>query len=278
MPDLHKLKRIVTSTVQAFKSKRLVPIVSEKDKDLLKDKVALITGGSGGIGFAIAQELNKSGCNVILAGTNEKKLNVFSQKLNGAKHVIINLSSIDSIRQGVADAIACYGRIDILVNSAGVHSKKVFNNFLDVEEEDYDHILDINLKGTYFVTQAVAKDMVNKKIHGHILNISSSTGNEPGWSPYRLSKWGVKAMTLGFAQQLQPYGIIVNGIAPGSTATPLHGFKDGDSLYTQDNGNHRLTMPSEIAQFAKMMVSDMGNMIVGDMLYISGGRGTVDIR
>lgn len=71
MPDLNKLKRIVTGTVQAFKSKRLVPIVSEKDKDLLKDKVALITGGSGGIGFAIAQELNKSGCNVIIAGTNE---------------------------------------------------------------------------------------------------------------------------------------------------------------------------------------------------------------
>lgn len=149
---------------------------------------------------------------------------------------------------------------------------------MEVEEKDYDSIMDINLKGTYFVTQKVAKHMVANRIHGHILNISSSTALEPAWSPYRLSKWGIKGMTLGLAQQLQPYGIIVNAIAPGSTATKLLGFKEGDSIYSADNGNHRLTLPSEIAEYAKLMVSGLGDMIVGDTLYISGGRGTIDRR
>lgn len=278
MSALKKLKRIITGTVVALKSKNYVPIQHTVKGDLLKDKVALITGGSGGIGFAIAKAFLDSGCKVIIAGTNEKKLSSKHEELGGGKSVILNLSSIKGIEESVGEAIAIYGHIDILVNSAGIHSTKVFENFMEVEEKDYDSIMDINLKGTYFVTQNVAKHMVANKIHGHILNISSSTALEPAWSPYRLSKWGIKGMTLGFAQQLQPYGIIVNAIAPGSTATKLLGFKEGDSIYSADNGNHRLTLPSEIAEYAKLMVSGLGDMIVGDTLYISGGRETIDRR
>lgn len=278
MSALKKLKRIITGTVVALKSKNYVPIQHTVNGDLLKDKVALITGGSGGIGFAIAKAFLESGCKVIIAGINEKKLSSKLEELGGGKSVILNLSSIKGIEESVGEAIAIYGHIDILVNSAGIHSTKVFENFMEVEEKDYDSIMDINLKGTYFVTQNVAKHMVAIKIHGHILNISSSTALEPAWSPYRLSKWGIKGMTLGFAQQLQPYGIIVNAIAPGSTATKLLGFKEGDSIYSADNGNHRLTLPSEIAEYAKLMVSGLGDMIVGDTLYISGGRGTIDRR
>jgi len=278
MSALRKLKRIITGTVVALKSKNYVPIQHTVNDDLLKDKVALITGGSGGIGFAIAKAFLESGCKVIIAGTNEKKLSSKLEELGGGMSVILNLSFIKGIEESVSKAIAIYGHIDILVNSAGIHSTKVFENFMEVEEKDYDSIMDINLKGTYFVTQNVAKHMVANKIHGHILNISSSTALEPAWSPYRLSKWGIKGMTLGFAQQLQPYGIIVNAIAPGSTATKLLGFKDGDSIYSADNENHRLTLPSEIAEYAKLMVSSLGDMIVGDTLYISGGRGTIDRR
>lgn len=278
MSALKKLKRIITGTVVALKSKNYVPIQHTVNGDLLKDKVALITGGSGGIGFAIAKAFLESACKIIIAGTNEKKLSSKLEELGGGKSVILNLSSIKEIEESVSKAISIYGHIDILVNSAGIHSTKVFENFMEVEEKDYDSIMDINLKGTYFVTQKVAKHMVVNKIHGHILNISSSTALEPAWSPYRLSKWGIKGMTLGFAQQLQPYGIIVNAIAPGSTATKLLGFKEGDSIYSADNGNHRLTLPSEIAEYAKIMVSGLGDMIVGDTLYISGGRGTIDRR
>lgn len=276
---LRKLKRIVTGTIQAFKSEKYIPIINTCDTNLLNGKVTLITGGSGGIGSSIANTFVKSGGHVIIAGTNKIKLQKITSELSDeAAYVIIDLRSMESIVSGVEQAINCWGRIDILVNAAGIHSQKVFNNFLEVDEKDYDSILDINLKGIYFVTQTVAKYMVKNHIRGHILNISSSTATEPAWSPYRLSKWGIRGLTLGFAQQLQKYGIIVNAIAPGSTATNLLGFKEGDSIYSKDNNNHRLILPSEIAQYAKMMVSDLGNMIVGDTLYISGGRGVVNIK
>lgn len=120
--------------------------------------------------------------------------------------------------------------------------------------------------------------MVDNKIKGHILNISSSVQNEPAWSPYRLSKWGIKGLTSGLAEKLLPYGIIVNAIAPGSTATNLLGVKDGDSIYTDDNLIGRYIMPDEVATYAKLLVSELGNMVVGDTVYISGGRGTITIR
>ena len=279
MSALRKLKRIIQGTVIAFKAKNYVPIEHPQTEGLLKGKVALITGGSGGIGFAIAQAFVKQGCQVIIAGTNEGKLQRMIEQLNGgARYCVINLSSYDGIKEGVEKAIECFGRIDILVNSAGIHSNTVFNDFLEVGEKDYDSIMNINLKGTYFVTQQVAKHMVSHKIHGHVLNISSSTALEPAWSPYRLSKWGVKGMTVGFAQQLQKYGIVVNSIAPGSTATGLLGYQKGDSIWTEDNKNHRYVLPSEVADYAVMMVSGLGDMIVGDTLYISGGRGLTDVR
>lgn len=279
MSTLKKLKRIIQGTVVACKAKNYVPIEHPANEGLLRGKVALITGGSGGIGFAITQAFLKSGCQVIIAGTNEQKLDKMLALLGGeSKKCVINLSSYAKIVEGVKKAIECYGKIDILVNSAGIHSTTVFNDFLEVGEADYDSIMNVNLKGTYFVTQQVAKYMVRNKIKGHILNISSSTALEPAWSPYRLSKWGVKGMTVGFAQQLQKYGIIVNAIAPGSTATTLLGYQKGDSVWTEDNKNQRYILPGEVADYAVMMVSGLGDMIVGDTLYISGGRGLTDVR
>lgn len=276
--DLRKLKRIIQGTVLAFQTKNYVPIETISAQGLLQNKTALITGGSGGIGFAIAKAFAKNGCNVIIAGTNIKKLESCAKDIKNSKYCIINLSEISEIENGVQNAINCFGHIDILVNSAGIHSNKIFNNFLEVNESDYDTIMNVNLKGTYFVTQLIAKHMISNKIRGHILNISSSTALEPAWSPYRLSKWGIKGLTLGFAQQLQEFGITVNGIAPGSTATNLLNYREGDSLWTKDNKNQRYILPNEIAHYAVLMASSLGDMIVGETLYISGGRGTIDRR
>jgi len=101
---------------------------------------------------------------------------------------------------------------------------------------------------------------------------------EPAWSPYRLSKWGIKGLISGLAQQLLPYGIIVNGIGPGPTATSMQPYNDGDSIYTNQNPINRYTMPDEIAVYAEMLVSDLGNTIIGDTIYMSGGRGIIEIN
>ncbi len=281
--DLKKLKQIVKSVSTTLKTKNIVPIQNLTDKeDILKDKVALITGGNGGIGFAIAQKFIKSGCAVIIGGTNKQKLIQCCEELKkmggNAKWIIIDFTKTSVLYNEIEKAAKFYNHIDILVNAAGIHSTKSFTNFYNITEDEYDNILNINLRGTYFVSQAMAKYMIDNKIKGHILNISSSTGGEPAWSPYRLSKLGIEGFTKGLAQMLTKHGITVNGIAPGSTATSLLGYQKGDSIATFDNEVGRYILPSEVAEYAKILVSNLGDMVVGETIYISGGRGKYDIR
>lgn len=164
-----------------------------------------------------------------------------------------------------------FGDVDILVNSAGVLNK---NDFLHMTETEYDAIMDTNAKGTFFMSQVVGKYMIENNIRGHILNVTSSSALRPAWTPYQMSKWAVRGLTLGLADMLIPYGIVVNAIAPGPTATPMLNKHEGDTIY-HPNPAGRFAMPSEIANLAVFMVSDMGNMIIGDTFYMTGGSGTV---
>lgn len=151
-------------------------------------------------------------------------------------------------------------------------------DFVNVTLDEYDTIMNINLKGTYFMCQTVAKYMIENKIKGHILIISSQSALEPSWSPYRLSKLGIDGITKGMAQRLLEHGIIVNAIGPGPTNTSMQkNYREGN-LYTPLNPIKRFTTPEEIAQIAKILVSDLGNTIVGQTIYMSGGRGIVEIR
>lgn len=274
------MKYAAKTAVSLLKTKRLIPIDHLIDQEtILKDKVALITGGSGGIGFAIAKAFAESGCKVIIVGTNESKcVDCCKQIGDNTKYIVFDLKRISEIPNLIEQAVSIWGKINILVNSAGIHSTKSMHDYWDVDEEEFDSIMTINLKATYFISQSVAKYMIQNKVKGHILNISSSVANEPAWSPYRLSKWGIKGLTLGLAEQFIPYGIVVNAIAPGSTATKLLGVREGDSIYTEDNLVRRYVMPDEIAAYAKMLVSDLGNMLIGDTIYLSGGRGVITIR
>lgn len=274
------LKHAVTSFFTAMKAKNIVPIEHIVDNNkVLENKVALITGGSGGIGFAIAKSFVESGCKVVITGTNVEKLRSCVKELgDSAKWVLFDLTDLSNLDEKIKTAIKCYGKIDVLVNSAGVHSVKSMTDFFNTTQEEFDKIIQVNLKGTYFVSQEIAKYFVQNKVRGHILNISSSTGGEPGWSAYRISKHAIENLTLGLAQKLSVYGIVVNCIAPGSTATNLLNYKEGDSIATNDNVIGRMVMPDEVASYAKMLVSDLGNMVVGETIYISGGRGKFDIR
>ena len=120
--------------------------------------------------------------------------------------------------------------------------------------------------------------MIPRKINGHILIISSQSALEPSWSPYRLSKRGIEGIIEGMAQRLIEHQIVVNGLGPGPTATTMQDDLIDGSIYTADNPIGRYTMPEEVAEFAKMLVSDLGNTIIGQTLYMSGGRGIIDKR
>lgn len=174
----------------------------------------------------------------------------------------------------VAASMFSSNEIDILVNSAGVVSH---SDFFHMTEEEYDIIMNINARGTFFMSQAVGNFMIEKKTKGHILNVSSSSSLRPAWTPYQMSKWAVKGMTLGLADMLLPYGIIVNAIAPRPVATPMLGKYEGDSIYSASFPSGRFAMPEEIANLAVFMVSDMGDLIVGDTFYMTGGSGTISL-
>lgn len=273
-----KLKNAVHTLIQMGKEEKIQPIIVPVEKEKLLDgKVALITGGTSGIGLAVAQAFQNAGAKVIITGTNQQKLEIALKKMGGGKGLLIDVRDTEHLPDKVKEAEALFeeNRIDILVNSAGVVVKY---DFWGIDEKEYDRIMDTNAKGTFFMSQAVGKAMIEKQIKGHILNVTSSSALRPAWTPYQMSKWAVRGLTLGLADTLLPYGIVVNAIAPGPTATPMLGKTEGSSISEPNNPSKRYAMPEEIASMAVYMVSDAGRMIVGDTVYMTGGSGTITLH
>lgn len=276
------IARIVKSILRATRGKNIEPIIHPvTERKILEGKVAFIAGGNGGLGFAISKSLVESGCDVIIGGSNSEKIEKCvdnlqantSQKIRGIRY---DISDINNIEKQFNEAINIFGKIDIFIDSAGVHTENV--DMWNMSPEEFERVMKINIEGAYFSVLSAAKYMKNSKIQGHILLISSSRGLEPAWSPYGISKWGMNGMVKGFAQQLVSYGINVNAVAPGSTATALLNYHEGQSIDTDENKVGRYIMPDEVASLVKLIVSDCGNMITGEVIAISGGRGTFDIR
>ena len=273
------LGKIIDNLIRIVKKKEVLPVVQYKEEiKSFEDKVCLICGGTGGIGFAIAKLLIDSKCKAIIAGTNVNKLEEIKKdkRFSEIKTVVIDYSNAGGMNEAINRAIDIYGHIDIFISSSGVHTQNV--SFWDISPKEFDRVHGINMKGTYFACQAIAKHMKDSSIRGNILIVSSSRGSEPAWSPYGISKWGINGFIKGLASLLIPYGIVVNAIAPGTTATPLIGVKYGDSIWTDENSVKRYILPEEVASLAKFLVSEENKMIVGEVIHISGGRGTFDIR
>lgn len=274
-----KVKNAIHTLIRMCKEKEYIPIARKVySGNELAGKVALVTGGTSGIGLEIAKTFVQCGAKVIVAGTNANKLQGLDGFSGGGiRSCKIDVTCTERLYNKVVEAADLFPekRIDILVNSAGVVNT---TPFLEMKPEEFDRVMGINAKGTYFMSQAVAKFMIEHKIKGHILNIASSSALRPAWTPYQLSKWAVRGMTLGLADVLLPYGITVNCLAPGPVATPMLGKKEGDSIYEESYPVKRYAMPVEIAQLAVFMASDQGNLIVGDTFFMTGGSGLITLH
>lgn len=146
------------------------------------------------------------------------------------------------------------------------------NNTTEVEFSD---VIDVNLKATFFLSRILGRYWKKNKIYANILNVASSSSLRPADSAYSLSKWGVKGLTLGLEKSMAPYGLTVNGIAPGPTATKMLLGEKQDDFYLAKSPISRYIMPQEIANMAVFGVSDMGKAIAGDIVYMTGGAGVV---
>lgn len=262
--------------IKTKKEKIIIPCL---EGELLTKRCALITGGSSGIGYAIAESFLNNNANVTICGRNKEKLINAKEKLINkcrCSEDRIDILSLDISNLNEINEILTHylenKKIDIFVNNAGINGGSLFPN---TSEQEYDDILNTNLKGMYFVSQIIVKYMIDNKIEGNILNITSSSALRPGISPYILSKWGERSLTLGMAKKYIPYGIIVNGLAPGSTLTPMLKSNDYEDLNLDYSPSKRYAAPEEIGNLATILVSNIGRMIVGDTIYATGGAGVI---
>ena len=279
------IKRVGKKIIEPFQKVSYINNVVYKG-DLLKGRMALITGGTSGIGLAIATTFLLNGCDVIITGRNQKKIDdaikALRSKVKDKNRKIIgvqfDIADSQNIQKNFDDITNKYGeRLDILVNNAGVIKG---SNIGETEVDEYELCLKTNLEGTYFLSQAFFNYVKSMKRKGNILNVCSSSSMRPAVKPYTLTKWGLRGLTIGMAKKFIKFGVVVNGIAPGPTYTPMLVGKAiaEKNLTLKSNPAGRYTTPEEIANGALFLVSDMGKMVVGDIMYMTGGAGitTVD--
>jgi len=240
--------------------------------DALSGRNVLITGGSRGIGLAIARKCLAEGANVVITGRNSDKLETVVQnaddtRLKALQWDVSEIDSADDKLSEVAELLG--GEVDILVNNAGVLSIKPF---LEVDAELWDKLYSVNSRGLFFLSQAVARRWIKQPRGGKILNISSSGGFLGAPHPYRMAKWDVVGLTRGLGTQLLPHGIIVNGIAPGLISTDMVGINSNSNAHLVDYPpSYRVGLPEEVAELALFLMSDAANYIVGQTIICDGG-------
>jgi glucose 1-dehydrogenase len=245
----------------------------------LEGKVALVTGSSQGIGAAIAVRLAQEGADIVINYHShpEEADDVKQQVVAAGRKAIAvgaDLGNVASVNQLIADSVTGLGKIDLLVNNAGVEKNA---SFWDVTEKDYDLVLNTNLKGPFFCTQAFVKHLQSRKSPGKIINISSVHEDLPfpHFTSYCASKGGVKMMMRNLSIELAPFGITINNIAPGAIETPINTKLLNDPAKLKallDNiPLARLGKPSDVASAVAFLASSEADYITGTTLVIDGG-------
>ncbi len=238
----------------------------------VQDQVVLVSGGSRGIGKAIAQGFVQRGAKVIITGREQATLDETGKAI-GARGIVCDVAKKKDIERLVQQVVAEETRIDTLINVAGVNRRKLAE---DLSEEDWDFILDINLKGPFLLSQAVGKAMLERG-QGNQINIASLNNDRPlkGVMPYAVSKAGMGHMTRSLAMEWGPRGIRVNAIAPGFVLTDLT-----KKLWSQPKMQawgetntplKRLGQPEDMVGAAVFLASASSSWMTGQVLFVDGG-------
>ncbi len=245
----------------------------------LKGKVAIITGAGSGIGQGIAKRFARDGAKVVVDylgsadGANET-LKMIEEA--GAEGIAVqaDITKADERESLIHAAISKFGAIDVLVNNAGMEKKA---SFWDVAEADYEKLMDVNMKGPFFLTQAFVNNLREQKRKGTIVNISSVHEDMvfPGFSTYCLSKGAMRMFTRDLSVELGPLGITVNNVAPGAVATPINKSllenKEELSALLRNIPLGRMGTVDDVAALASFLASDDAAYITGSTFIVDGG-------
>ena len=245
----------------------------------LQDKVAIVTGGNSGIGKAVALELARQGAKIVIDYVSHPEATeALEQQIHALGDTAIgvdaDVSKLADLRQLFAAAVKAFGRVDIMVNNAGIETR---TSVLETSEEQYDRVLAINLKSAFFGTQLAAQQMIKQGGGGRIINISSVHEDwpMPGNTAYCLSKGGMRMLTRTAGVELAPHNILVVGVGPGAVATPINQstMKDPELLRKLDNAIPlgRLAQPEEIARVVAFLAGDGASYVTATTLFADGG-------
>lgn len=245
----------------------------------LKDKIAIVTGGNSGIGKAIALGLAKAGASIVIdyisdpdaTDALEREIVALGDKAIG---IDADVSHIDDLQKLVDAAVAAFGRVDVMVNNAGIETR---TSVLETSEAQYDRVLTINLKSAFFGTQIAAKQMLKQGDGGRIINITSVHEDwpMPGNTAYCLAKGGMRMLTRTAGVELAPHGILVVGVGPGAVATPINlsTMKD-PALMTKLAAAiplGRMAKPEEIADVVVFLAGDGAAYLTATTIFADGG-------
>ena len=241
----------------------------------LNDKVAIVTGASRGIGKAIAIQLAKCGSKLVLVARNAEALDSVKESINsqGGNAVAMSgdISSLNSFAEIIANTVSKWERIDILVNNAGTARDSII---MRMKEEDWDHVLNVNLKGCFNGIKAVSRPMIKNK-NGRIINITSVIGQigNAGQSNYAASKAGIIGLTKSIAKELGSRNITVNAVSPGYISTDMTDKLDEEVKEKMKSSIPlgRLGTPQDVANLVCFLASDEAEYITGQTFNVDGG-------
>lgn len=245
----------------------------------LKGKVAIVTGGNSGIGASIVLELAKQGANITIDYVThpeatealEKQVAAFGDQVIG---VDADISKIADLQKLVDMTVKQFGRLDILVNNAGVETR---TSVLETTEQQYEKVMNINLKSAFFAIQLAAKQMIKQGHGGRIINITSVHEDwpMPNNTPYCLSKGGMRMLTRTAALELAKHNILITGVGPGAVATPINlsTMKDPALMKKLDDAIPlgRMAKPEEIAKTVAFLASEGASYITAATIFVDGG-------
>jgi NAD(P)-dependent dehydrogenase (short-subunit alcohol dehydrogenase family) len=250
----------------------------------LTGKVALVTGASRGLGQYFGRALARAGADLVVTSRDPDKLRAFQKEIEGlgrrALPLPLDLADQESIDALMPAVLSHYGRIDILVNNAGCNVRKPA---VDITWDDWNVVLDTNLRGTFFVAQAVARQMIERK-YGRIINIGSVTSvfGYAGLGPYSASRGGVKQLTMSLADDWGPHGVTVNCLAPGWFKTAqnavMYDDKEWVAYLCERIPLKRPGQPNDLDGAIVFLASDASAYITGQTLLVDGGITTGSTR
>lgn len=236
----------------------------------LAGKKIMVTGGSRGLGYAMARKFVMEGAEVLIIGRDEEALISASSSV-GCRYLVADLSSVSSFDDVVARSAEQLGGLDMLVNNAGISLHE--GNFRNVTPDDFDRQMSVNLRGAYFLAQSFVRYVEEAESKdASILFVSSERGEYVDDLPYGLTKNALNCLVKGLAKRLTHKGIRVNAVAPGVTATEMTGFSPDDNLFVSYNVNERVYLPEEVAEIACFLLSDASRCISGQILVCNEGK------